>query len=452
MNIITNELILNRTQELYKYCKSELTLNNPEYLNKQKMGLWLGNTPEKISLYKVNGDKLILPFGEIDNIWDMIKYEKYKTELADVPICVESNNSIEFYNYQKEAVEVMVKVKNGILVSPAGSGKTTIGCEIIKRIGQKTLWVTHTKDLLLQAKRRFKENYKNVSVGEISGGKIDIQDVTFATVQTLNKINMASLKNEFGLVIIDECHRVAGSPTKLTMFYEVINSLACRYKIGLTATPHRADGLIRACYALLGNVKHEVDTGKVGDKTIKATILPLYTCCDVEYMGNSYNADGTIKYTSMVTELSENDSRNEIIENLIKDNEGKNILVLSDRLEHLAKINKNLGFGVLVSGKTPKKKREKMLDDMRDGVERVLFASYSLAKEGLDIPRLGVLILATPKKDKAVIIQSVGRIERKFNGKDTAIVHDLIDDVGICQNMYKHRRRIYKKNNNIVIE
>lgn len=75
-----------------------------------------------------------------------------------------------------------------------------------------------------------------------------------------------------------------------------------------------------------------------------------------------------------------------------------------------------------------------------------------LAKEGLDIPRLDRLILASPHRDKATIIQSVGRIERTFETKKEALVYDLVDNTQFHINMFKNRKTIYRKNNNEILE
>lgn len=82
---------------------------------------------------------------------------------------------------------------------------------------------------------------------------------------------------------------------------------------------------------------------------------------------------------------------------------------------------------------------------MRTGKKRYLFATYSLAKEGLDIPRLDRLYLTTPQKDYAVIVQSVGRIARTFDGKEQPIAYDYVDCIRSLQKSFKQRCTSYRK-------
>ena len=89
---------------------------------------------------------------------------------------------------------------------------------------------------------------------------------------------------------------------------------------------------------------------------------------------------------------------------------------------------------------------------MRSGKKKYLFATYSLAKEGLDIPRLERLYLTTPQSDYAVVTQSIGRIARRFNGKSEPIAYDFVDDIGFLVKKYKKRCSIYKKNKCYFVE
>lgn len=104
----------------------------------------------------------------------------------------------------------------------------------------------------------------------------------------------------------------------------------------------------------------------------------------------------------------------------------------------------------MISGKMTSKKgkaeREQALEDMRTGAKAYLFATYALAKEGLDVPRLDRLFLTTPQKDFAVVTQSIGRIARTFEGKADPIVYDFVDNIGYLQKSFKKRCTTYKKN------
>ena len=104
---------------------------------------------------------------------------------------------------------------------------------------------------------------------------------------------------------------------------------------------------------------------------------------------------------------------------------------------------------VMVSGKMTTKRgkaeREQAIADMRSGAKKYLFATYSLCKEGLDIPRLERLYMTTPQKDYAVITQSIGRIARTFPGKSQPVVYDFVDDIQYLVKAYKTRCRHYRK-------
>lgn len=449
---ISNNIIVPATPEILKHCNNNLVLDNPEYITKEKMGFYIGNTPKKLYLYEKRGNEIILPFGCIKTIWNLIKDYNIETDFASNSINIKGEVSL--YNYQKIAVKETLKAKNGVLISPAGSGKTQMAIGVIAKLKQKTLWVTHTNDLLKQSKDRLKQ-YLDCKVGTIAAGKVDIQDVTFATVQTMCKMNLESVKDEFGLVIVDECHRLASSPTKMTMFGKVVSNLKARYKIGITATAWRSDGMVKSLFAYLGEIFYEVSKETVANKTMKADINFIQTDFELEKFGPSFESDGTVNYVKMIEELTQDKSRNKLIADCIKATKNVSCLILSARLDQLREIKDFLGHGVMIDGSMTSKKgklaREQAIKDMQDGKEKVLFASYNLAKEGLDIPCLERLFLASPQKDYAVIIQSVGRIERKAE-KESPVVYDFVDKVGMCMGMYKKRKSIYKKNNNKIIQ
>ena len=214
--------------------------------------------------------------------------------------------------------------------------------------------------------------------------------------------------------------------------------------------------MIQATYALVGEVAYKVPDEAVADKIMKVGIAPVNT--GLKISREALNTDGTLNYAKLITYLTENTARNKLIADSI---ERKPSLILSDRLNHLEELIRLLPAdmrkdAVMISGKmtskTGKAKREQALEDMRSGKKKYLFATYSLAKEGLDVPRLERLYLTTPQKDYAVVTQSIGRIARTFEGKSDPIAYDFVDDIGYLVKSYKKRCTTYRKNGCYFVE
>ena len=279
-NVLTIE---NPTQDALMWCKHNLTITNPEYTKKARMHFWLGNTPATLTLYETRGNTLILPFGTLRNLPDCIAKESTFQSAFSTPVSVSYGGvDIPLYDYQKTAVDALYAAKYGILQSAAGSGKTQMGIALVKRFGKRALWLTHTLDLLRQSKARAEMYMDSDLIGTITEGKVNIgKGITFATIQTMCKLDLAQYKDFFDVIIVDECHRVAGTPTAMTQFYKVLNSLSARHKIGLSATVHRSDGMIEATYALLGHVVYTVPDEAVGDKIMKVGITPVGTGVEI---------------------------------------------------------------------------------------------------------------------------------------------------------------------------
>jgi superfamily II DNA or RNA helicase len=132
--------------------------------------------------------------------------------------------------------------------------------------------------------------------------------------------------------------------------------------------------------------------------------------------------------------------------------EGRSWLVLAASLTILDRLHTyalNLGLAAeFVCGATKKSERTAALARMKNGQARILFATYQLAKEGLDIPCLDRLVLATPTRNKVIVQQSIGRIQRSAPGKTEALVIDLVDEkTPQLMVQYKQRRTLYKNMN-----
>lgn len=455
-------VITEPTDVVLDYCRTRLILDNPEYYKKERMGLFIGDTPRNLRLYETVGEGLWLPFGCLRDIWKMHPVaDDYTTDFADFK-AMEYESHIDLYPYQQTAVEKAIKAKNGVLVMPCGAGKTQCGLEIISRIGGRALWLTHTQDLLSQSMERANAvlDVVNGRNGTITAGKIEIgTHITFATVQTMaKKIDTALFRNCWDVIIVDECHHAAGTPTKLTQFYTVISRLAARYKIGLTATPKRADGLEQSMFYLLGDTIHEVSREEVAHttcpikvQTIETGWIPEYNCI---LMG-----DGTIDYNKVIDAMIHDEDRYNVVFGDILGLQGAT-MVLANRVEYLDRMCADMrGCGkraVCLSGKGQRKavkaERKAALQALNNGELDYVFCTYQLAAEGLDVPKLRYIVFSTPEQNERVVMQSIGRAGRKADGKEYGTVVDFVDEFGLYKSWYKKRLSVYKKLNCGIIE
>ena len=320
------------TADLLDWCKKNMVLANPDYAKKVRMHLWLGNTPQKLYLMQWDGDTLVLPYGCLNTVLSMGECEVIND--LPSPKKVDFGCSVPLYDYQEAAKEAMLKAYYGILQSPAGSGKTQVGIALAAALGRKTLWLTHTRDLLSQSKNRAEQYMSPSLTGTITEGRVQIgKAITFATVQTMCNLDLGRYRDVWDCIIVDECHRVAGTPTSVTQFSKVLNSLAARHKYGLSATVHRADGMIAATYALLGQIAYQVPDAAVAEKVMTVSVLPRPT-----HQGLSrefLDTDGTIIYAKLVNFLADRYDRNELIAADLAENRNHYNLILSDRLSHL---------------------------------------------------------------------------------------------------------------------
>lgn len=337
---------------------------------------------------------------------------------------------------------------------------TQTALETVARVGARTLWLTHTQDLLNQSMSRAKSvlGIDASSYGTITAGKVDIgRGITFATVQTACKIDLAQYRDEWGLIIVDECHRAVGTPTKMMQFYKVLSQLSCRYKIGLTATPKRNDGMSRTMFCLLGGVAHEVTREEVAHTTCPVEVQQIETDyrpdTDVVLCG-----DGTINYSGLVKDLTGNAERFRLVADKVEEcAKSGSVLVLANRVDYLERMDSRIKGvkSVCLSGmgqsKKAKTERKMALKALNDGEIDVLFATYQLAAEGLDCPNLRYVVFATPEKNERIVEQASGRVGRKSEGKKCGTVIDFIDNFGMYKGWAKKRESVYKKLGYVII-
>ncbi len=467
--IISNDIrIENPTPDIRVWCKEYLTFTNPEYSQLMRMGkentIRYRHIPEKLAVYSEDGDILTVPFGCLNALRTRIERGSdkiYQSFNKPSPISFKNAKAQgidSFYDYQEDTINSALEAKGGVLVAGCGAGKTYLGMELVRRLGQRALWLCHTGDLLRQAKDDLLKLYPMAKIGLTTEGELKIgEDITIATVQTMSKIDPYLYKDKFNVIICDECAHVCGTPTKLKMFTSVISKIPARYKFGLTATPVRADGLINAMYAYIGtnpngtfSPTYKVDRERVNTMEAEHIKLEIESGFNESNMWRIYDTSGMLDYNKLITELGANQARNEfIVDNIVKcDKEHRKQIVLCLRVDHCERLVEMLqkrGVNALLCvGRVTAKQREKILKQQVDW--DVIVATYALLKEGVSIKELDTLHFCSPAKEKGLIVQCAGRIERYLEGKKQPIIYDYVDmDVPYCVNAYKKRKTALKK-------
>lgn len=362
------------------------------------------------------------------------------------------NKGIKLRDYQNEAVQKWFDAKrNGIIVAPCGAGKTMMGLGAIIRCDMKTIVLVHTSDLASQWKERIAsqlrivKDYDCFDAATVSmygnGKKDDSGDIVIASFQTLARMRFDELLEfgkQFGLCIVDEAHHVPASTFSAVMF-----GMPAKYRLALTATPDRPDGLSDIMYWHFGKAVKEIHTK---DLIKQGSVLAPVVEFTPTYWEPKVKKQDWMK---MINEMCADDKRNnqilDMVESFIKD--GRQVLVLSDRVQHCVDMaddlaNRGMAAASLVGSMT-KKQRAEVLSAADERRLEVIFAT-TVADEGLDLPGLDTLILTTPTKSMGRIQQRIGRIMRRADNKKKPIVIDLVDAAPGIYNMHYKRSRFYK--------
>lgn len=465
MKIVLSNIIeiTNPTKDILNFIKKEYVYKNPMYDKKKRMGFYTGKTPKTIKLYDIYNDNVYLPIGCFDDIWSLHPYkEDYKDYSVTRNINVTSN--IILRDYQKPVIDACKKYCTGLIIMPCGTGKSCTMLHTACMLKQKTLWLCTTKDLLIQAESYIK-NFTNGTTSRITEGKCDYSgNFVFATIQTLVKvINNGSIPQDtFGCVIGDEIQHCMISDESIMQFKTCMEYFSSRYKFGCTATLKTANDLWKCIPKILGNVIYELKKNDTKDKLIgyyegvpivEVPSILFQIPAKINVIHTGYNIDdkdvfdvngGTLVFTKLITDLSMNEKRNKLILDILSTLSGYTIII-SERVDQLHYLDSKIQSSICIDGKTPKKKREQMIEDFRNGKYKVLLASYSLVAEGFDVPMLENIIMATPVKDERLVIQSIGRCQRPCKGKKIANVYDLVDDVSMLNRFFTKRKSVYKK-------
>ena len=342
--------------------------------------------------------------------------------------------------------EACTKKGGGLISLKCGGGKTVLALYIIALLQKKTIVIVHKDFLMTQWRDRIQQFLPEARIGKIQQNTIDIKnkDIVLAMVQSLSQKEYDSeVFSSFGLAIFDECHHLGAE-----VFSKSMAKVASKYMLGLSATPDRKDGLRKVFEWFIGPMVYF--TKEKNKDYIETRIYeyydedPIYTKLEL-----LYNKKPCLP--RMINNICDHVPRNIFINEIIKSEyeKGRKILVLGDRREYLNRTQKwcheniqNNIAGQYVGGLKP--------SELRDSQEKdIILGTFSMASEGMDIPKLNTIILASPKSD---VVQSVGRILREK--ADVRKFHPLVIDfkdthpnLSVFNRQCDKRIIFYKKNN-----
>jgi len=332
---------------------------------------------------------------------------------------------------------------DGIISLHTGGGKTVCALYIASKLRVPTLVIVHNTFLRDQWEDRIKSFLPKARIGRVQGDICDVadRDVVIVMLQTLSMKDLnGDLFKPIGLVIVDECHHIASE-----VFVQALPKITSKYMLGLSATPDRKDKLMHVINWFLGPLLYKSETGDSVDTKVTVEVFE-YQNTDPEFNEVVLSSQGFVSVPIMVNKLAECEDRTKWLCGIIEDicEEGRQILVLSDRVEHCKAILEGLPPAIqetacILSQKVSSAKRTEFCSD-----KKILIATYTMCREGFDVPTLNTLVMATPRPD---IDQIVGRILRVEKSKRT--IHPLIVDIVDPQfrRQFGQRNTLYRKRN-----
>lgn len=328
-----------------------------------------------------------------------------------------------------EATLASLRARGGAVLSLfVGGGKTTIACWVASRLCAKTVVVVHKDVLRKQWAERVAQFLPGARVTFVQGATCDASgDVVIVMLQTLcARPEYAAQLQDAGLVVVDECHHVAAE-----VFGTAMRGLCAPYTLGLSATPERKDGLGRVVRWFLGPTAFESPRTGMGNVSVR---MVRYDCPGYRVPPPASRYGGGVDYAAAMSLLTGDLRRTRRIAELVqelRDAGAQAVLVLSHRRDHCAALAALIPGAVAFVGGSKTDELAK--------TAAVVCATYALASEGYDDPRLDALVLATPSSD---VVQATGRVLR---GAAAPRIVDLVDEWGMCWSQSQKRRAYYVK-------
>ncbi|KUK43852.1 MAG: DNA repair helicase [Methanothrix harundinacea] len=377
----------------------------------------------------------------------------FKDDVLNLLPCPDLKSRVVLRDYQKQALDAWVSSGyRGVIVLPTGSGKTVLGIKAISLLNMPTLVVAPTLDLVDQWRTRLKEEF-DTEVGVLGGGEREIRALTVTTYDSAY-IHAERLGNRFGLVIFDEVHHLPAAG-----YRNIAEMFASPYRMGLTATFEREDGLHAELNRLVGGKVFEkrvkelsgthlspfrlekiaveltdeekeeyVRNQRVFSNYLARINLTIRSPADFQKLvmrsGRDPGARRALLARNKARDIAYNSvSKMDTLSTILKNHRDGKIFIFTEHNKLVHQISKQFLIPA-ITYRTTTRERSEILDRFKSGVYRAVVTSKVL-DEGIDVPDADVGIILSGTGSKRAFVQRLGRILRKKEGKE-AVLYEIV--------------------------
>lgn len=357
--------------------------------------------------------------------------------------------------------------RSGVVSLPTGAGKTILAVMAIATTNRPTLVVVPTIDLLLQWQKVL-QDFFDQEIGVLGGGKRNVRDLTVATYDTAS-LTIEQYGNRFGLLVFDECHHLPAAKYQMI----ALGSIA-PFRLGLSATVERSDGLENKIFELLGPMVYEAEIKQMSSKVLAPYDVVSVQVSLTEKEHEQYVASRKI-YTDFIAHSGVNFSspqgwmdfvirssrspegrramkayreqknlaqaasaKKDELWKILENHRDDRIIVFTNDNAFAYEIGREFLLYVLTHH-TKLKERKAMLADFKSGVVNVLVTSKVL-NEGVDVPEASVGVVMSGSGAVREHVQRLGRILRHKPGKRSVLYEIVARNTGE-QSVNKRRRK-----------
>ena len=337
--------------------------------------------------------------------------------------------NLELKEHQKAALNALEAMRDNsetiaLLYHATGTGKTTTAVLDAKRCGGRVLFIAHTQELVDQATKRFRELWVNTTVGRYCDViKQPRAHVVCGSVQSVALHLEAFKDDEFDYLIVDEAHHAAADT-----YQKVLSYFKPSFTLGLTATPERTDD--KSILDIFKNTAHKLDiqTAVEIGELVPVRCIRIHTNIDltkVRFNSIQYNI------RDLESKIYVPERNRLIVDTWMQYVRDKRTVVFCASVKHaeqIADMFRDQGIkAAAVSGGMKKSERMEFQEKFVNRDIQILCAC-DLLNEGWDCPEIEVLFMARPTMSKVLYTQQLGRGMRLYEGKESLMVFDFVDN------------------------